>query len=216
MTRMFHRFGRLMVPTAMALWALGAMPAHANPNFLTVQGHLTNQAGTAINGTYAMKFALYTAQNGGTLLWEESQTGIVVNNGIFDDVLGDVNPVANPLRVEYFRNNAEVWLQIQLQSGPGVAPNEAPLPRQRLATSAYTFSAQHATTATTATSASTATSATTATTAATATSALGLACNPACVSITELDFDPATQLEGTTPSRAWCPRRRSTRRSATM
>ncbi|HRE90615.1 MAG TPA: hypothetical protein PK095_15930 [Myxococcota bacterium] len=192
---MFHRFGRFIAPTAMALWALGATPAHANPNFLTVQGYLTNQAGTAINGTYGMKFSLFTAQNGGTLLWEESQTGIVVNNGVFDDVLGDVNPVANPLRVDYFRNNAEVWLQIQLQSGPGVAPNEAPLPRQRLATSAYTFSSQHATTATTATSASTATTATTATTAATATTAQGLACNPACVAITELDFDPATQLE---------------------
>ena len=189
MTRMSHRFGRLIAPTSTAVWAMSAATAHANPNFITVQGVLTTQTGVVMDGTYDLKFALYTAQNGGTLLWDETQTGIVVRSGIFDDVLGDVDPVGDPLRVDYFRNNAEVWLQVELEAGPGVTANEAPLPRQRLTASAYAFSAQHATTATTATTANTAT------TAATATTAQGLVCNPACVSISELDFDPATQAE---------------------
>jgi len=80
-------------------------------------------------------------------------------------------------RTSDFKNNAQVWLQIELESGPGVGANEAPLPRQMLTASSYAFVAHHATTAATATSAAT------------------LACSPACVSIAELEFDPATQAE---------------------
>ncbi len=199
MTRKWRaNYRRAVAPMAAmaALVGLSYSPsAHAIPNLLTVQGLLTNEAGTAVNGTYDVKFSLYTAQTGGTLLWDETETGLVVTNGIFDDVIGDVDPVSDPLRVDYFRNNAEVWLQLELEAGPGVAVNEAPLPRQLMTSSAFAFAAHHATTATTATSASTATTATTATTAATATTSQGLTCAGACVSITELDFDPATQAE---------------------
>ncbi|MFO0749032.1 MAG: hypothetical protein U1F43_25710 [Myxococcota bacterium] len=171
-----------------------ASDALAVPSLITVQGALQNSGGAATDGTYTVEFQLFTAETGGTSLWTERKSVDLVN-GLFDAILGDDDPILNPLDVEDFKTHTEVWLQVQMIDGPGVAQNEAPLPRKQLTSVAYSMVAQHANTATTATTASTATSATTATTAATATTAIGLVCANGCVSVTELDFDPATQAE---------------------
>jgi hypothetical protein len=175
-----------LVPlAALAALILAVAPrAHAVPSTLTVQGQLTNEAGAARDGTYALTMSLWTAESGGSRLFTQTLADVEVIEGLFDLALGD--DVLAPLTPEIFKDNAQVWLQVEVDAGPGVAPNEAPLPRQPLTATPFAFAVHHAVTAN---------SANTANTANTASTAIGLACAAGCVSLGELDFDPATQRE---------------------
>lgn len=57
------------------------------PNRIPCQGRLTLQAGGNANGSYSMRFSLYSAASGGTALWTETQA-VAVNNGLFTVSLG--------------------------------------------------------------------------------------------------------------------------------
>ncbi|MEC9071398.1 MAG: hypothetical protein VX938_03425, partial [Myxococcota bacterium] len=177
----------LLIASSGVAWAI--------PTTLTVQGHLTNAAGQAADGDYVLRLSLYDAPAGGDTVWTQLYE-VDVADGVFDAALGD-DPL-NPLQADTFVNANQLWLGIQVSSGPGVPDGgDAELPRGPLTTVGYAFAAQHAATAdnaTTATTATTADSATTATTAATADVANALDCN-ACVGTVQLAFDPATQTE---------------------
>ena len=175
---------RLAALAALALTTATATVAHAVPSTLTVQGQLTNDAGAARDGSYTLTLSLWTSESGGSRLFTQTIADVEVVGGFFDLALG--GDVLAPLTPEIFKDNAQVWLQIEVDAGPGVAPNEAPLPRQPLTSTPFAFAAHHAVTAS---------SANTANTANTASTAIGLACASGCVSLGELDFDPATQRE---------------------
>ncbi len=176
------RLTRKLKLAAAAALALTVAPlAHAVPSTLTVQGQLTNDAGAARDGTYALTISLWTAETGGSRLFTQTLTGVAVTGGLFDLILG--TDALAPLTAQLFRDNTQVWLQVEVDAGPGVAPDEAPLPRQPLTATPFAFAAHHAA------------SAGTAATATTATTATGLACASGCVSLGELDFDAVTQGE---------------------
>lgn len=63
-------------------FSVEAMPEHIN-----YQGKLTSADGAALNGDYDMNFQLFLVANGGTSIWNESQTVTVVN-GIYNVKLG--------------------------------------------------------------------------------------------------------------------------------
>lgn len=174
------------IAMAMGLSSLvAAGTAHAIPSTLTVQGYLTNNAGVASDGNYTITVSLWNAETAGTRLFTQTITGVQVSGGLFDVALG--NDVLYPgLGPDIFKNNNNVYVQVQLEAGPGVVANEAPLPRQALAVSPFAYASHYATSAASATTANTAT---------TATTSNGLVCSTGCVSIAELDFDPATQAE---------------------
>ena len=118
------------------LLALGLVsPALASdvPSVMQVQGTFTTAGGSAANGTYDLTFKLWTAETGGTALWTQGVTGVVVADGVFSSQL-TVSPA------NLFEANQTLWLETQVGA-------EAPLPRQRLLTSAYAFEARHAVTA---------------------------------------------------------------------
>jgi|GEM_PF-3541332 len=159
-----------------ALMAVGLLlpsTAMAIPSTITVQGYLKTQAGLGASGTYALTLSLYDADSAGNTLWTETQVGVVVTNGLFNSTLG-ADDVNNPLMLATFRDNAQVWLGIKVEAGPGVPTPEAELPRTPLTTVGYAFVAMHAETAAT---------------------ALNVTCGSACISESELDFNVVTDSE---------------------
>jgi hypothetical protein len=59
------------------------------PPVINYQGHLLDHSGFPVNGAVTMGFALYDAATGGTALYSETQTVIVVN-GLFSAAIGSV------------------------------------------------------------------------------------------------------------------------------
>ena len=79
---------------ACLLLALIAARASADvPEYLSYQGVLTDDIGTAVpDGSYNVAFRLYTAEAGGTPIWEEAHV-LTVTKGIFNATLGLTQPL---------------------------------------------------------------------------------------------------------------------------
>ena len=78
------------------------------------------------DGVYDFTFALYDTETGGTLLWSETQTGVMVKGGAFIASLGSVNPLSQEAL-----NGSNRWLAVSVR-GPGEKDFSALTPRQQL------------------------------------------------------------------------------------
>ncbi len=95
---------------SVAAGLLWAAPASADaPAFMPVQGVLASTDGTPVDGEVDIRFALYTADIGGTELWFETQS-VLVEQGFFTAYLGDVTT----LDLSVFRDNENVWLGVRV------------------------------------------------------------------------------------------------------
>ena len=96
---------------------------------INYQGILSDQTGAVVaDGNYNITFRFYTQPTGGTALWAEGQS-IAIVDGLFNVVLGRVNPLTLPFDQAY-------WL--------GITPSGSVelTPRIPLTASAYSFFAQ--------------------------------------------------------------------------
>jgi hypothetical protein len=88
---------------------------------------LNNAAGQPVpNGTYDFTFTLYDTETGGAPLWSEVQTGVPVQGGAFQALLGAGQPIP-PAAL----NGGDRWLEVRVR-GPSEAVFTALAPRQRL------------------------------------------------------------------------------------
>ena len=99
------------------------------PHLLNYQGRLTDSSGTPLNGTYALTFRIYDAESAGNLLWEETQSWVVIQKGIFSILLGSVTNLNLPFDKPYF---------LEIKVG-----NEVMSPRQAITSSGYAIRAEH-------------------------------------------------------------------------
>jgi hypothetical protein len=140
-----------LVPGALAaIQAAGTLPARAGQGEMLVgtrvisyQGRLLNPAnGVPVpDGTYNIKFNLYTVESGGSAVWSETKN-IPVSKGLFSTLLGDTSP----LSLATFTGQ-NLWL------GVGVGADPEATPRQRVGAVAYALHADMADSASFATSA---------------------------------------------------------------
>jgi hypothetical protein len=77
-------------------------------------------------------FRLFNDSIAGTKQWEEPH-GVIAPNGFFSRELGSINPF--PLRL--IQNTPSLWLEMQITG-------ESAFPRQKLATTFFTISANYA------------------------------------------------------------------------
>lgn len=113
---------------------------------INYQGKLLDSTGTAVsNGTYQMKFSLYSAASGGTTLWTASGTTatptaipISVQNGLFSVMLGD------PSAAGGWQNTLEgiSWQTDSLYLGVTIASDSEMSPRKRLGAVPQAFNAE--------------------------------------------------------------------------
>jgi hypothetical protein len=113
---------------ALLACALGLVPVPAAaqvPELYPVQGVLRDDAGVAVDGPVSVRFALYRGAEGGTALWEETQT-LQVAGGFFTAWLG----TAIRLPVQTFAGEPALWLGVQVAA-------DSEMPRVRLGTQAF-------------------------------------------------------------------------------
>ncbi len=85
---------------------------------ITYQGYLTDENDVPLDGTFSMRFQIYNAQAGGTLLWDSGTSNIVVNDGLFETRLGITTDIFN---------GEELWLA-QTINGELLTPRQEMLP----------------------------------------------------------------------------------------
>ena len=100
---------------------------------INYQGFLTDQNGTALNGSYNITFAIYADPTGAaSIVWDETHTSINVEAGLFNVLLGSIDS----LTVEDLKGDR--YLGIRIAGEPEMTP------RMRLASVAYSLQAENA------------------------------------------------------------------------
>lgn len=102
----------------------------AIPRLINYQGKLTDASRSPLTGSFTMVFRIYNVSTGGAPLWEESLSGILVSDGLFDVILGSQTALTLPFDVPYYLET--------------VIGSEILNPRQTLTSSAYALNADSA------------------------------------------------------------------------
>ena len=79
---------RWFLIVTLLLWTQFSLAAI--PDKLDYQGYLTDPAGAPVSGEVDMTLSLYATSTGGSLLWTETQTGVVVKQGLFGVEIGAI------------------------------------------------------------------------------------------------------------------------------
>ena len=106
------------------------------PHMINYQGKLTTASGGCLNDTVQMTFSIYPDTLGSPADWTETQTEVVVKDGIFNVLLGSVNPIS----ASVFDGSIK-YLGVQVESDPEMSPLKP------MVTASYAFRSQEADTA---------------------------------------------------------------------
>ena len=99
---MNKRLLKTLFPILMLAFVSIATAIAQIPQTINYQGYLTNSASQPVNAAVNVTFRLYTTASGGAPVWQETQSGIGVGNGVFTAVLGSATPLNLPFNVPYF------------------------------------------------------------------------------------------------------------------
>lgn len=123
------RIVSLIVALTVALLALTSIATADVPQLMHYQGHLTDDSGAPLDTTINMTFTIYDDSSmGAEVFWTETQPDVNVSNGLFNVLLGSVNPIVDTVFVDIVR-----WLGITVGSDPEISP------RTRLVSVPYAF-----------------------------------------------------------------------------
>jgi hypothetical protein len=139
---------RVLLATGVLVILLPALAqAQGSISTINFQGELADSNGSLLSGNYNMRFAIYDALTGGTLVWPtavlagyELHSQVVVAEGLFSVLLGSQ---AEPLSAQSFEGS-DRYLQIWVCQTPGLLCStfEALSPRQPVASVGYALTAK--------------------------------------------------------------------------
>jgi len=110
-----HAFARfLLLALLVGLFKVGTVQAQSAT--MAYQGYLTNTDGDPLGGTGNLSFALYATPSGGSPLWEETQTSVQVEEGVFSVMLGSEEPFSGV----NFEN--PLYLGVKIDGGAELVP----------------------------------------------------------------------------------------------
>jgi hypothetical protein len=89
------------------------------PQMINYQGKLTSPSGAPVNDTVPMVFSIYSDEGGTNLLWTETQTTVIVDKGVFNVLLGSVNPIPDSVF-----NGSVRYLGVKVESDPEITPRK--------------------------------------------------------------------------------------------
>jgi len=110
------------------------------PKLINYQGMLTDDSGNPMTGYYNLTFYIYDDTTGGDLEWSETQSGVQVQDGLFNVVLGKQTVLNEAFDESY-------WLAVKVGAET--------MPRVRITSVGYAYRAKIADSATVAVSAPT-------------------------------------------------------------
>jgi hypothetical protein len=106
-----------------------SIAAAAVPHQMHYQGHLTDSGGAPLDTVVSMTFTIYDDSSvSGTVWWTETQPSVIVNNGLFNVLLGSQTGIPDTVFDDTTR-----WLGIQIGLDPEITP------RTKLVTVPYAF-----------------------------------------------------------------------------
>ncbi|MBN1424964.1 hypothetical protein JXA88_10440 [Candidatus Fermentibacteria bacterium] len=112
------------------LVVLGAAGNADIPQVISYQGKVTDTSGNPVaNGSYSMRFRIYNAATGGSLMWDSGAQPVTITGGIFSVLLGE-----SPQPVLTASFSSDYWLLVTVQ---GIDQS----PRQRMASVGYAYMA---------------------------------------------------------------------------
>jgi microcystin-dependent protein len=124
-----------------------SIPAQSIPNLINYQGRLTDQTGGALpSGSYSIEFRLWNSPastNG--LVWGQRQTVVLLDNGVFNVILGAPGGTAisgasvNDLTYAFYESNRYLGLTVVVSNGFTIPLPSEILPRQQLLTVPYSI-----------------------------------------------------------------------------
>ena len=119
----------LLLPAVLTLiMAAATSLSAATPSIISYQGRITDALGNALTGNYSLTFNIYDVAVGGTALWTETLNPVVVDEGLFNVLLGSVTPFN-----EKAFSNAERFIGVQVNGGAELSP------RRQVVAVAYAF-----------------------------------------------------------------------------
>lgn len=110
---------RILLIVTLLVVLVGQPLAQAEvPSLIRYQGQAVDTNGVPLEGPYTLKFRLYSAVTGGTIVWEETQPNVPLAKGNFSVLLGSVTALntmdwAQPC-----------WLSVQVNGEPELAPRQ--------------------------------------------------------------------------------------------
>lgn len=122
---------RILVSLLLVLVPVAVAQADV-PRLINYQGRLS-AGGTPLSGTYTVTFSLYPEVEAGSALWSETHE-LQVSDGIFNVLLGSL--AAFP--ADLFSSRAELYLGVRVSGETEMSP------RQRLASTPFSFQAASA------------------------------------------------------------------------
>ena len=130
-------FQRITKATLLIILLTSALAISAGiPQLINYQGKLTDASGVPLDTTVSMTFTVYDDSTGGSSKWAETHSSVTVVKGLFNVLLGGVNPVPDTVFSDSLR-----YLGITVGTNPEIAP------RTQLISVAYAFRAGRADTA---------------------------------------------------------------------
>lgn len=105
------RFSRLLFMVGLVLVTFQTAPA-SPPTTINYQGRVTNNGSPIPNGSYSIRFSLWTDAAGGSESWSETQM-VTVTDGLFSTELGATEPFFDVCP----NVGCDDWLQIQVTVG---------------------------------------------------------------------------------------------------
>ena len=89
------------------------------PQMINYQGKLTKASGAPLDTSISMIFSIYADSAGTTLKWTETQGAVAVEKGIFNVLLGNVNPIPDTV----FNGNIR-YLGVRVGGDPEITPRK--------------------------------------------------------------------------------------------
>jgi len=98
------------------------------PNLINYQGRLTNDSGEVLDTTVSIVFTIYDDSIGGDVWWTENNPSVTTVGGLFNVLLGSINPVPDSTF-----DGPNRWLGVKVGDDPEI------LPRSRLISMPYSY-----------------------------------------------------------------------------
>lgn len=107
-----------LLAVAAAIVAVMSAGAEAAPRLINYQGVITDTSGQPLDGTHDLIFRIYPDSIPGTdPLWEEAHSGVTVADGLFNVILGGLEPISPDLFAAHER-----WMGIQVDASAELSP----------------------------------------------------------------------------------------------
>ena len=107
---------RIILTVAIVVLLAGSVFS-AVPSMINYQGRLIDSTGSGIDTTVNITFIIYDSSLAGNAKWSETHSGVIVNNGLFDIILGSVVPIQDSVF-----NKPNRFLGVTVSGSPEMAP----------------------------------------------------------------------------------------------